>query len=106
MSYYTTDADGITELNPPPNHFKRLLRQTIGSELSIHEVWLAHTESGWTINVFPSGLLIAENLLEPGRYFEKGPVTIDEAVRLWSLLAEGKIVPILKSGWIRKEGTP
>lgn len=65
---------------------------------SAPDIWLTHLESGWTLSVFPSGLLQLESDAddEPLRELEGD---FERALELWEILAEGDISRLLKANW-------
>jgi len=71
---------------------------------SAPDVWLTHLDSGWTLSVFPSGLLQleADAAGEPLR--ELRGADFDKALDLWTILARGDIDRVLKEPWTPAEG--
>jgi len=65
---------------------------------SAPDVWLTHLDSGWTIAVFPSGLLRMESDAEKEPLREING-DFDRALELWQLLAAGEIERLLKVDW-------
>lgn len=65
---------------------------------SAPDVWLTHLESGWTLFVFPSGLLQLESDAEdePIRELDGD---FERALELWEILATGDISRLLMANW-------
>lgn len=65
---------------------------------SAPDVWLTHLDTGWTLAVFPSGLLQLEsdNKKEPVREMS---ADFERALELWEMLARGEIERLLKAPW-------
>lgn len=106
--YHTTDTDGITELNPPADTMRRLLGSLDGvdaDEAEHPDVSLVHDGSGWSLSVFPSGVVTFENLDEPDDMprFMVG-VSRNAALALWLDLSRGCIDHLRSQPWLREEG--
>ena len=105
--YHTTDTDGVTELNPPAETMRELLDSLDHDEAEDAEhpdVSLVHDTSGWSISVFPSGVVTFENLDEPDEMprFMIG-VPRNEALALWLDLSRGRIEHLRSHPWLREE---
>ncbi len=105
--YHTTDADGISELNPTTEKMRKLLASldTQGPDEAEHpDVSLVHDDSGWSLSVYPSGVVTFENLDTADdipRYMSG--ITRNQALELWLELARGKIQQINSRPWLRDE---
>lgn len=105
--YHTTDTDGITELNPPAETLRGLLNSLDAMEADDADhpdVSLVHDTSGWSISVFPSGVVTFENLNEPDEMprFMSG-ISRNEALALWLDLSRGRIEHLCCQPWLRDE---
>lgn len=105
--FHTTDADGISELNPTPEKMRELLASLDNAEAFEAEhpdVSLVHDPSGWSLSVFPSGVVTFENLDEDDDIprFMTG-VTRNEALALWLELSRGQIKQVNSRPWLRDE---
>lgn len=105
--YHTTDTEGITELNPTADTMRGLLQSLDHSEANEAEhpdVSLVHDGSGWSISVFPSGVVTFENLDEPDEMprFMVG-VSRNTALALWLDLSHGRIDHLRSQPWLRDE---
>ncbi|WOO39835.1 hypothetical protein [Rubellicoccus peritrichatus] len=99
MIFYTTDRDGITEINPSERKLREILR-SLDEDRSEHgEVWLTHTESNWQATVFSNGTIHLENetLHEPTR--ELRGTGFAKALEIWEMLSRGNTEAILKQPW-------
>lgn len=111
MDYYTTDREGITELAPPEHRLRALLRTVwqgqacMDADEDAPDAWLTHHRSGWTLFVYPSGLVVLDNLDEedcPLRHLRK--VDFDTALYLWQMLRTGQIKKLLAGNWREGDG--
>lgn len=105
--YHTTDADGISELSPTAEKMRELLDSLDSAEAHEAEhpdVCLVHDASGWSISVYPSGVVTFENLDEPddAPRFMSG-VTRNQALALWLELSRGEIHQVNSRAWLRNE---
>ncbi|MEM9227078.1 MAG: hypothetical protein AAGA45_03835 [Verrucomicrobiota bacterium] len=100
--YHTTDRSGITELKPDDAKLWEILAEIDDEEgdASAPEVWLTHLESGWSLSVWPGGLLTLENTLrtEPERSLRD--VEPERIFALWKRLAAGEIELLLQEPWL------
>lgn len=105
--YHTTDIDGITELNPTAKTMRRLLERldSVEADEAEHpDVSLVHDGSGWSISVFPSGVVTFENLDERDempRYMVG--MSRNAALALWLDLSCGRIDHLSSQPWLRDE---
>lgn len=105
--YHTTDADGISELNPDADKMRELLDgldSGAAHEAEHPDVSLVHDASGWSLSVYPSGVVTFENLDEPDDVprFMSG-VTRNQALELWLELSRGEIRQVNSRAWLRDE---
>lgn len=99
MTFYTTDRDGITEINPPPFKLKQVLQSLLEDRDDHGEVWLTHTNSGWQATVFANGTihLESEKGEEPVR--ELKGASLDTAFSVWQSLSSGEIDQLKARPW-------
>lgn len=105
--YHTTDMHGISELNPNVARMDELIEQL--DEPSIDEaahpdLALVHDASGWSITLYPSGIVTLENFEhadDAPRYLRD--VTRDNALLLWRALSRGEIDALLQHPWQRNQ---
>lgn len=99
--YHTTDRSGITELMPDDAKLWEILTEVDDEDgdASAPEVWLTHLESGWSLSVWPGGLLTLENTLqaEPERCLTG--IDRERTFALWKRLAKGEIELLLQEPW-------
>lgn len=105
--YHTTDADGISELNPTVEKMRELLDSldTVDAhEAEYPDVSLVDDSSGWSLSVYPSGVVTFENLDEPDDVprFMSG-VSRNQALELWLELSRGEIRQVNSRPWLRDE---
>lgn len=99
MSFHTTDRDGITELNPPEQKLREILR-TLNDDREDHaEVWLTHSESGWTLTAFSTGVLHFHNDLLDEPLRQLIGIDFKKALELWQALAQGRIATLKQQPW-------
>lgn len=105
--YHSTDSDGVTILNPDLETMRRLLSELDepGADEAEHpDVSLVHDPSGWSISVYPSGVVTLENLNNRDAtpdYLQSVPR--EDALQLWQELSRGEIDLVRGRHWIRGE---
>jgi hypothetical protein len=105
--FHTTDIDGVTELNPTAETMRVLLDSLDAAEAAEAEypdVSLVHDGTGWSISVFPSGVVTFENLDEPDempRFMTE--VSRNKALALWLDLSRGRMDHLHSQPWLRDE---
>lgn len=98
MRYYTTDRNGITELNPSTRTMQDILNAIdCESDPAAADVWLTHFESGWTLSVFADGFIELERPSEDSLCMPHANMAT--ALRLWRLLADGQFDSLLQQPW-------
>lgn len=102
--YHTTDADGISMLNPDTEALRTLLAsldEPAADEMEHPDVSLVHDPSSWSISVFPSGIVTLEQLdsNETAPLYLRD-VSREEALQLWLELARGEIERVRSRDWI------
>lgn len=111
MEYYTTDREGITELAPTEHRLRGLLRTVwqrdafTEADEDAPDVWLTHFHTGWTLFVYPSGLVVLENLDDEDcavRHLRK--VNFDHALYLWQMLLRGDLKKLFAQNWLEGDG--
>lgn len=101
--YHTTDADGISEICPDPGRMREIIAQLdhTGSTDKDHpDISLVHDESGWSLSLFPSGIVLWENLDEEDaapRYIQSA--SRGKAHELWIKLSRGDLAAIETEPW-------
>lgn len=105
--YHSTDARGISLLNPDKAAMQALLAQLDepGAEEAEHpDVSLVHDSSAWSISVFPSGTVTFENLdAEDSIPLYMNGVSRSEALQMWLELSCGEIQKLKNRDWIRDQ---
>lgn len=102
--YHTTDAHGISMLNPDIEAMRELLTQLdepIAEDAEHPDVSLIHDPSGWSLSVFPSGTVTLENFDEEDTHplYMKN-VSRSDALQMWLELSLGEIEKTRKYPWI------
>jgi hypothetical protein len=102
--YHTTDANGITEINPCEARMSELIDEFDDLDLDAVEhpdLSLIHDTSGWIITLYPKGIASLENLADS----DEGPrhmrgVNRKKALQLWQQLAAGDIDTVRSQPWV------
>jgi len=105
--YHTTDSNGISELYPTAEKKRELLDScdALGDYVAVHRVVSIVLERwGWSLLVYPSGLVSFENFDEADDIprFMSG-VTRNQALELWLELSRGEIHQVNSRPWLRNE---
>ena len=105
--YHTTDSKGISELYPTAEKMRELLDSLDAQgayEAEHPDVSLVHDPSGWTLSVYPSGVVTFENFDEADDIprFMSG-VTRNQALELWLELSRGEIHQVNSRPWLGNE---
>ena len=99
MVVYLTKRWGETVDNPDSSEFAAALEELGTADPEHPDCWLAD-ENGWTVSAFNSGVVILENPeTGEGPWHMRG-ISKPEVVRLWNLLASGKLDEIRLSPWV------
>lgn len=99
MTFYTTDRDGITEINPSDLTLREILRSLQEDRSEHGEVWMTHSESNWQVTVFSNGTIHLENESLGEETRELRGTSFETALRLWKTLASGNTGKLLKEPW-------
>ena len=105
--YHTTDSKGISELYPTAEKMRELLDSLDAQgayEAEHPDVSLVHDPSGWTLSVYPSGIVTFENFNEADdipRFMSD--ISRNQALELWLELSQGKIHQVSSRPWLRNE---
>lgn len=105
--YHTTDHRGVSELNPSIKKMRALidsLDERSVDEADHPDISLVHDPSGWSLSVYPSGIVTLENLddlRETTRYMKD--VSRNQAHKLWIKLSCGEIAYVKNLPWILNE---
>jgi hypothetical protein len=99
MAVYLPKRLGETVDNPDSSELAAALEELRTADTEHPDCRLAD-ENGWTVSAFDSGLVILENPeTREGPWHMRG-ISKTEIVRLWSLLAFGKLHEIRQSPWV------
>jgi len=89
---------------PSLDQMRALLESLAVGDPEHPEVSLTH-ESEWCIGVFPSGLVVFENLETDEGPFHIPAVARDRALELWQMLAAGRTQALRGLQWLPGYGT-
>jgi hypothetical protein len=100
MSYIVRDRWGATQRDPPGERLRELL-QSLDIEDGEHpDVALRH-ETEWCLSVFPSGLLVWENVEDTDdRPRHMKGVPREKVLALWLDLARGNVAAVEAEPWL------
>lgn len=102
LRYHANDAYGVSRIAPNAKEMREILDSLDQEDAGEEDVSLVH-ESGWTLTLFQSGILVYENLNRPieahPRFLATG--TREEALGYWRLLAAGKLTELDALPWQR-----
>jgi hypothetical protein len=102
--YHTTDADGVSLLNPSAEAMRELLAkldEASAEEAEHPDVSLVHDPSAWSMSVFPSGTVTFENLDDDdGAPLYMNHVSRKDALQMWLELSRGEIERLRKRDWL------
>ncbi|PXA04276.1 hypothetical protein DDZ13_06995 [Coraliomargarita sinensis] len=105
--YHTTDADGVTLLNPDTQSMRDLLAkldEPAADEAEHPDVSLVHDPSAWSMSVFPSGTVTFENLDDDDDApLYMNNVSRKEALQMWLELSRGEIDRLRGRNWSREK---
>ena len=105
--YHTTDHLRVSELNPSIKKMRALLDsldEGSVAEADHPDISLVHDPSGWSLSVYPSGIVTLENLddvRETTRYMKD--VSRNQTHKLWIKLSCGEIAYVKNLPWILDE---
>lgn len=105
--YHTTDMDGISVLNPDEARMQKMIAQLDlpdFEEADHPDLSLVHDPSGWTLTLYPSGIVTYENLDDDDTQprFMTG-INRPKALHLWKSLARGDVDGLKQLPWLRDE---
>jgi len=103
--YHTTDMNGVSELNPDTVRMEQIIAQLDMpdfEEVDHPDLSLVHDSSGWTLTLYPGGIVTYENLEDDDDQprFMAG-ILRAEALQLWKSLARGDIDSLKRLPWLR-----
>ena len=101
--YHSTDMYGVSELNPNEATLREILARLDtpdAAEADHPDVSLIHDASGWTLSVFPSGVVTFENLDNADASpLYMSDINRDQALNMWLQLARGEIAALNALPW-------
>ena len=105
--FHTTDADGISELNPSADKMRELLDSLQDPEVLETEhpdVALVHDATGWALTAYPNGVVTLENFdhEDESPLYMKG-MSRNQMLELWLELSRGEIQQLRARSWQRED---
>lgn len=99
MAFHITHRDGGMDSNVPFSAFESLFEEAESNSSDIEHGSVSVTEeSEWNLGYYGNGYLILENLEEGGERHMKN-VSRETVIKLWILLAKGRIEEIKREPW-------
>ncbi|PWU16469.1 MAG: hypothetical protein C5B50_13575 [Verrucomicrobia bacterium] len=98
MNYFAQTRWGGSENLPDENRMREILAELEKSDPEHPDTWLTH-ESGWTLSVYESGLVIFENMESGEEPRHQLGVSREKALELWLKLSRGEIAAINQEPW-------
>jgi hypothetical protein len=98
VSYFVQTRWGGSERAPTVERLREILTELERPDPEHPDVWLTH-ESGWTLSVYESGLLVWENpesTVEPRHQID---VPRETALAMWLELARGDVAALERRSW-------
>jgi hypothetical protein len=101
--FHSTDMDGVTLINPCADARHEIVMRLDGPDAAAADhpdVSLVHDASGWSLSVFPSGIVTFENLdtWDDQPRFMTG-ISRKKALKMWQQLACGDISGLQTFPW-------
>jgi hypothetical protein len=98
MTYHVVARWGDSEDAPDAHRMREILAQLDEHDPEHPDAWLTH-ESGWTLTVSESGVVVWENPESAGEPRHRVSVSREEALSLWLKLSRGDIAAIEREPW-------
>ena len=103
MSYTITHRMGEMETDPPLDRMGALVEELDDDDREHPDVAVSH-ESGWTLNAYPDGLVLWENVEEDDDPRHARNVSRKRLVELFTAVAKGDFDALEKERWT--QGSP
>lgn len=103
VRYWVVTRWGGSENNPPQERMREILAELNVSDAEHPDTWLSH-ESGWTLSVFESGLVVWQNAEGDDEPQHQRGVARDRALDLWQKLSRGEIDAVNREPWSKGYG--
>ena len=84
---------------------REILAELEKSDPEHPDTWLSH-ESGWTLSVYESGLVILENMESEEEPRHQVGVSREKALELWLKLSRGEIAAVNQEPWCPGQAPP
>jgi len=105
MTYHVVARWGDSEDVPNEQRMREILAQLDEHDPEHPDAWLTH-ESGWTLTVYESRLVVWENVESAGEPRHRVGVSTEEALSLWLKLSRGDIEAIDQEPWCPGQSPP
>jgi hypothetical protein len=105
MSYHAVDRWGSDEEEPSETRMRELIAELAVKDPEHPDTWLTH-ESGWTLAVHETGLVVWENLEEDVESRHLVHVPRETALQLWLKLSRGEIEVVEREPWSPGQSPP
>jgi hypothetical protein len=105
MSYQVVTRWGGSEDAPNEPRLRAILAELDEHDPEHPDTWLTH-ESGWTLSVFESGLVVWENMESAGDPRHQVGVSKEKALSLWLKLSRAEIAAIEHEPWCPGQSPP
>lgn len=99
MSYSVHTRWGAAEIAPSIARMREILKELDPADPEHPDVSLTH-ESGWTLSIFESGLVVWEDI-EAAEYKPRHMIDVDRerALSMWLQLSRGDLAAIEQQPW-------
>jgi hypothetical protein len=98
MNYHVVTRWGGSENLPNEHRMQEILAELDESDPEHPDAWLTH-ESGWTLSVYESGLVIWENMESSDEPRHQIGVSREKALELWLKLSRGEMAAVHQEPW-------
>ena len=105
MIYHAVTRRGDSEDAPNENRMREILAELGEQNLEHPNTSLTH-QSGWTLSVFQSGLVVWKNMQLPGEPRHQVELSPEKVLELWLKLSRGEIEAIEEEPWHPGQSPP
>jgi hypothetical protein len=105
MNYHVQTRWGGSEKQPNEHRMREILAELEKSDPEHPDTWLTD-ESGWTLSVYESGLVVLENMESEDEPRHQVGVSIEKALELWLKLSRGGVAAVQQEPWCPGQAPP
>ena len=105
MNYHVETRWGGSEKQPNEQRMREILAELEKSDPEHPDTWLSH-ESGWTLAVHESGLVVLENGESGDEPCHQVGVSREKAFELWLKLSRGDVAAVQREPWRPGQAPP